>query len=68
MAKDRALRDANSSADGFVGLGELVPTEKALDLMNYALRSECKIDDTAPRWAVLPGEIGEGGCDRDWPW
>ena len=66
MAKGRASRGAKLSTIVIICPRELIPTEKVSDLRRYVSCVEYRLDNTAPRWDVLPGEADKDYRDSDW--
>ena len=66
MAKERASRGAKLSTVVIVCPREYIPVEKVFDLRSYVPYVDYRLDDTTPRWDILPGEADEASYDGDW--
>ena len=63
MAMERASRGAKLSSIVIVCPRELLSAKKMSNLRNYARRVEYRLDNTTPRWDILPGEPDECGYE-----
>ena len=66
MAERRASDGAKLSTVVIIHPRELAPEEKMLDLRSHVSRVEWRLDDTTPRWDILPGETDKDCYDVGW--
>ena len=65
MVEERALRGVKLSSITIVGLGDLVPGKEAFRLREYVTHVDYKVDDAAPNWDNLPGEMCYGDYGKE---